>query len=167
MFHSVIDPPWTLMKPIRIGHVPAALSTADRFVTVDSEQGPLLRVDLYRSSEESSTFEQLCMWSGFIAIGWGHHLYLVKPLTREASALDLGSYFGRMYATEQRLLVASAECLCCVGPHGSLLWRSDTLGIDGVVVDQVLDGKVHGQGEWDPPGGWRPFSVSLYTGREV
>jgi len=46
-----------------------------------------------------------------------------------------------------------------------LLWRSDCLGIDGVMVDQVADGIIRGKGEWDPPGGWRPFQVRFATGR--
>jgi hypothetical protein len=153
------------MDPVRLGHVPAGLGTADLFVTVDSDAGPVLRVDLYESNDECFAFEEVCIWSGFVAIGWGNQLYLVKPLSRDTLAHDLGSYFGHMYPTGDYLLVASGDCLFCFAPDGSLMWRSGPLGIDGVIVDQVEEGIVHGRGEWDPPGGWRSFSIRLHTGR--
>jgi hypothetical protein len=166
-FHSMINAPWTEMEPIRLGQVPAGLGTPDCFLTAEGEQGPLLRVDLFRSNEESFPFKEIAVWSSFMAIGWGHHLYLVEPKTRKVSDLNLGSYFGHMYKAEGDLLVASAERLFCVAADGSLLWRSVTLAIDGVIVDRVDNGVVQGQGEYDPPGGWRQFAVSLRTGQAV
>jgi hypothetical protein len=142
-------------------------STPDRFVVVESSEGPLLRVDLYGSGDECFAFEEVCLWSGFVVIGWGHRVYLVELRTRAVSSFDLGRYFGHLYPAAQYLLVASAECLFRIEPDGSLLWRTDVLGIDGVVVDQVADGVIRGQGEWDPPGGWRPFRVCLNTGQLV
>jgi len=38
------------------------------------------------------------------------------------------------------------------------------LGIDGIIVASTSDGVISGEGEWDPPGGWRPFRLSLATG---
>jgi hypothetical protein len=155
------------MEPVRLGQVPTGLGTADRFVTVESEQGPALRVDLYSSTDECFAFEEVRLWSGFVAIGWGGHLYLVNLQTRQALVLDLDNYFGCMYPAEGCLLAASSERLFCIAPDGSLLWQSGSLGIDGVTVDCVQNGVVQGQGEWDPPGGWRPFSISLLTGQLV
>jgi hypothetical protein len=166
-FLTTLEPPWTRMEPVRLGQVPIGVGTPNRFVAVESGEGPLLRVDLYQSSDECFAFEEVCVWSGFVVIGWGHRAYLVEPRTRAVSSLDLGSYFGHLYPVEQFLLVASAECLFRVEPDGSLLWRSDAVGIDGVVVDQVTDGIIGGKGEWDPPGDWRPFRVRLSTGQQV
>jgi len=166
-FHSVIDPPWTQMMPVRLGEVPSGLGTPDRFLTVESEEAPLLRIDLYQSSNECFAFEEVYLWSDFVAIGWGHHLFLVSLRSRQIFDVDLGSYFCHMYPATDYLLVTSAERLFCLALDGSLLWRSGSLGIDGVIVSQVDGGMVQGQGEWDPPGGWRPFSVSLRTGKVV
>ena len=57
--------------------------------------------------------------------------------------------------------MASVEHLFRVELDGSLGWRSDPLGIDGVVVNQIADGVIRGEGEWDPSGGWRPFQARL------
>jgi len=134
---------------------------------VEDDNGPLLRIDLYGSSEVCCVFEALQFWSGLIALGWGHHLYLLEPESRDAVVLDLGNYFGQLFPGDDYLLVASAERLFRVQPDGTTLWTSDCLGIDGVIVDEVTNGIIHGDGEWDPPGGWRPFRLSLETGQSV
>jgi hypothetical protein len=166
-FLTVLNPPWTRMEPIVLRRIPTGRGTPDRFVAVESSEGPVLRVDLYGSSDECFAFEEACIWSGLVVIGWGHCVYLVQPRMRTVSAVDLGSYFSHLYAIEQCLLVTSAERLFRVEPDGSLLWRSDSLGIDGVVVHQIEDGIIQGEGEWDPPGGWRPFRVVLNTGQRA
>ncbi len=166
-FLTALDSPWTGMEPVRLGQAPTGHGTPDRFVAVASDEGPLLRVDLYQARDESFAFEEVRLWSGFVVIGWGHRVYLVELRTRAVSSLDLGSYFSNLYLAEQCLLVASAKRLFRVEPDGSLLWRSDDLGMDGVVVHQVADGVVQGEGEWDPPGGWRPFQVRLRNGQRM
>lgn len=155
------------MEPVRFGQVPAGLGTADLFVTVETDDAPLLRVDLYANCDECFAFEEVRLWANFVAIGWGHHLYMVKLPTLDVSAFDLGSYFGHMDPAENYLLISSAKQLFCIGLDSSLRWQSGLLGIDGVIVDRVEGGVVHGQGEWDPPGGWRRFAVSLLTGEIV
>ena len=81
------------MEPVRLGQVPTGRGTPDRFVAVESGEGPLLRVDLYQSRDECFVFEEVCVWSGFVVIGWGNRVYLVEPRTRAVVALYLGSYF--------------------------------------------------------------------------
>jgi len=66
-----------------------------------------------------------------------------------------------MYQANDCFIIASAERLFRVEPSGSLKWSSKKIGIDGVVVDCVQDGIIHGQGEWDPPEGWKPFQIHL------
>src|SRR5262245_37340354 len=166
-FLTTLDLPWTQMEPVRLGRVASGGGTPDRFMTVESSEGPLLRVDLYRSSDECFAFDDVCIWSRVVAIGWGHHLYMIDPRTRATLSLDLGAYFGHVYPVEQYLLVASAESLFRIDSDGSLLWRADHLGIDGVVVERVEMGVIKGQGEWNPPGGWLPFQVNLDTGQRA
>jgi hypothetical protein len=166
-FHSTLGERWVRVEPVRLGRVTVGLGTPDQFITLDSVEVPLLRVDLYRPSDESFSFEDALLWSHFLAIGWGHHVYLVNLRTRQVLTTQLGSYFSHLYPTSGCLLVASAERLLCIASDGTTLWHSSELVIDGVIVDRVDEGVVRGQGEWDPPGGWRPYSVSLQTGEAV
>lgn len=166
-FLTSLNQSWTQIEPLQLGRGPNVNGTPDRYVALESSEGLVLRVDLYRSSDESFAFEEVCIWSSFAVIGWGHHVYLVDIPTRSVSGFDLGSYFGHLYPAEGWLLAASAERLWRVGPDGSRLWRSDVLGIDGVVVHQIEDGVIHGAGECDPPGGWQPFELDLDTGQRA
>lgn len=163
-FHAALGPTWTAMEPVRLGRVPAVPGTADRFVTVESDKGRLLRVDLYGRGD---AFEDARVWSDFVVIGWGDHVYLVNVRTRQASTFDLEVYFQRMRPTGDRLLVTSGQRMFCFTPDGALLWRSDIVGIDGVSIDRVEGNVIHSSGEWDPPDGWRPFSLDLRTGQRL
>jgi hypothetical protein len=157
-----IQYPWTEIEPLRVGDVPTGLGTPDCFVTVEDDRGPRLRVDVYGSG---GAFSEVQVWCGLIVIGWGEHLYLVRPEGGAVTTVNLGSYFGHLYPAGGYLLVASGERLIRLRPNGSLLWTSDRLGIDGVIVHAVEEGIIRGDGEWDPPGGWRPFRLSLETGQ--
>lgn len=152
------------MEPVRLGAVPDGLGTPDRYLTVEDDDGPRLRVDIYSSVDECHAYEELQIWSGCVILGRGHHLYIVGPREPRTTVIDLGSYFGHIYPGDGFLLVASAERLMRVRPDATVLWASGPLGIDGVIVDEVTGGIIKGRGEWDPPGGWRPFRLSLESG---
>lgn len=46
-------------------------------------------------------------------------------------------------------------------------WENRGLGIDGVLVHEISGDVIAGEGEWDPPGGWKPFRVRLNTGQNL
>jgi uncharacterized protein (TIGR02996 family) len=163
-FHRVLDAPWSGLPPLRLGAVPPGLGTPDRYVLVEPDAGPPLRLDLYAGPAECHAFEEALVWGGLLAVGFGHRVHLVRLEDRSACSLDLGGYFGHLYAGEGYLLAASAERLVRIRADGALLWSSGPLGLDGVVVNSVEGGVVEGEGEWDPPGGWRPFRLRLDTG---
>jgi hypothetical protein len=166
-----IDPPWTTMRPLRLGRVPSGLGTADLFVTISDDDRPRLRVDLYGdSSSETFTFQDALVWREHVFVGFGHRVYVIDPMKQSGSEILLGTdcgYFGAFYARQDYLLVASGECLLRLSPDGKVLWRALHLGLDGVEVTSVEDGKIQGQGEWDPPGGWKPFNLRLDSGELI
>ena len=164
---AVINPPWTSMEPVRLGQLPGGLGTADQFVTLEDELEPLLRVDLYCVDDECYAFEKPLIWQDFLVIGWGHHLYILEFNGHQVLTIALDSYFASLYPFEDFLLVSSAENLNCIERNGTLRWQSCRLGIDGVIIDRVEDGIIHGQGEWNPPNGWRYFRLNLKTGENV
>lgn len=162
-FRDCLEPPWTHLAPLALGAVPAARGTAGAFVVVEVDDEPLLRVDLY-CGPACFAFEDATVWAGLLVIGWGERLHLVDLATREATLIELEGYFGHLYATTDHLLVASCDRVLRIARDRSVVWRSPPVGIDGVIVDDVLDGVISGQGEWDPPGGWMPFRLDLATG---
>ena len=159
------------MDPLRLGGVPSGLGTADLFVTISDDDRPLLRVDLYgRSSSETFTFQDALVWHEHVFVGFGHRVYVIDPKKQSASEILLGAdvgYFGKFYASHDYLLAASGECLLRISPDGKVLWCASSLGLDGVEVTSVEDGTIQGQGEWDPPGGWKPFALRLDSGELI
>jgi len=85
-------------------------------------------------------------------------------MKRIAQTIRCDGYFGHFYVVGDRLLVATATELICFGEDADLIWKRSNLAIDGVIVDGIGDGVIEGQGEWDPPGGWRTFRLLLSTG---
>jgi hypothetical protein len=63
--------------------------------------------------------------------------------------------------------VTDAGGLYCINKSGGITWKNANLGIDGVIINDIMDGKIHGSGEWDPPGGWRDFILEEDTGRII
>lgn len=163
-FQNVIDAPWIQIEPLRLGNIPSGQGTPDVYVLVQDDDTPLLRVDLY---SYGSAFEELKIWNDFVVIGFGYQLHLISLQTKQARTFDLDSYFGHLYALDRVLLAATGKTLWCIDQVGELRWVSDWVGIDGVIVEQVDRGIVVGRGEWDPPGGWRPFQVSLASGKKL
>jgi hypothetical protein len=163
-----IDSPWTAMPPLRLGKIPSGLGTADLFVTISDGDRALLRVDLYGdSSSESDTFQDALVWCEHVFVGFGHRAYVIDPRKQSSSEIFLGDgcgYFSHFYAGQDYLLAASGESLLRLAPDGKVFWSTPNLGIDGVVVKSVENGLIQGEGEWDPPGGWKPFALRLDSG---
>jgi hypothetical protein len=163
---SSIDDPWRMMKPIAVGPVPTGGPTPGGYVVVTRDGEPFARIDLYYG-DGPGPFMDVVPWRGFVVVGMDSAAHLVDPMTREVRSIACDFYFGGLYPFDDRLLIASASELICLDPEGGQVWRRDNLGIDGVVVNDVSAGIVTGEGEWDPPGGWRPFRLSLATGEPV
>lgn len=164
-FQTRLENPWRGMKPIRVGRVPAAETEPKCWVTVERDGTPLARIDPY--SESDGPFTELRAWGRFVVLGWAQTVHLVDPVSRQTRSIECDGYFGHLYPLDNRLLIATASALICLDEQGETVWRRGDLGLDGVVVEHVDGGLVDGQGEWDPPGGWRPFRLSLATGETV
>lgn len=162
-----IDMPWLALEPIVVGDVPSRGGTPGSYVIVEDDEGsPVARIDVH-DDRASRAFQEVIVWAGLVVIGFGGSVHLVSVRERTAKTTPLEGYFGHLYPLAEHLLVADASRLRCFDRSGSMLWCSDDLGIDGVIVSDVVDGTITGAGEWDPPGGWRPFVLRLSTGAPV
>ena len=130
------------------------------FVTVDRDGQPYCRIDAY--CESRGPFCEMLVWHDFVVLGWSDVVHVVHPASRRVQNVICDGYFGHLYAYDRSLLIASASELICLNEQAIELWRRGDLGIDGVTIDRVNNGLIEGQGEWDPPGGWR-HSDSLQT----
>ena len=162
------DEHWMTIPAVRLGVVPGTLRTPDAFALVTRAETPHLRIELYRSPDEYGVdaFQSAVVWERFVVIGAWEHVYFIDLESDQwdAIAFDLEAYFGSMKVAGKRLLIASAERAFSFDANARLEWKSLPIGLDGVVFEEVRDGLVRGSGEWDPPGGWKPFVLSVTSG---
>jgi hypothetical protein len=164
---EVIDDHWLRVAPIRVGGVPRGLGTPDRYVTVTDGPVPILRADVYAFPDDSSPFQDALVWRGNLVVGFGSHVHVIAMANRAVFTVALGTYYGHLYPTSDYVLIASGERLFRLEPDGSILWKTEVLAIDGVVVNDAGPPVIRGDAEQDPPGGWEPFAVSAADGRTV
>lgn len=162
---AVIDADWLAIEPVSVGPVPAAGRTPLCYVTVAEDGKPVLRVDVYPYQPDCYPFQDAIVWRGNLMVGIGSYVHAISVADRSTVTIALGSYFGHLYPTRDYVLLASGEGLFRMEPDRSILWKNEDLGIDGVVVHEPGPPVVRGEGEWDPPGGWRPFAVLAADGK--
>jgi len=156
----------TSLTSVQVGLVPSGRGTPDRYVTVSRDGDPFLRVDIYADSG-SSAFEEAIVWRDNVVVGFDYHIHLIALSDHAHRSIPLEWYFAHLYPSERTLLVTSAQRVFCIGADQHLLWRSEVVGSDGVVLDEIDGPIVRGKGEWDPPGGWRPFALQASSGERA
>jgi len=113
-----------------------------------------------------TSFMQALRLGSLLAIGLQDDLFLFDLAKEQLiRSQKMSWYFSHLYANKHRIYAASAWNIICIDQSGVEIWKSPSLGIDGVIVHSFGDGYIDGEGEWDPPGGWRPFRLDIETGR--
>lgn len=163
---NVINTPWLHAKNIAVGQVQQALGTPDLFVLIEKDGEPFIRVDLY-VGEETICFHETIIWKAWAVIGYGDHVHLISTKDGTAKSIELDCYFGSLYPYDDFLLVASGMSLYKIDERADIIWKSAALGIDGVSVHNISEDVIFGEGEWDPPGGWKPFQINSGSGLEI
>ena len=158
------DGPWLKCPVVDIG--PGRTSASPDFYVLAGGPRPL-RFDMRYLFEDYRFRCEAVIWRDWFAFGFGGRAYLVSHDLERRIAVDLGFYFEDFMPLDDVLLAVSGQGIVCFRPDGTMGWRNDVLAIDGVTVSDVVDGIISGEGEWDPPGGWRPFRIALADGRAL
>jgi hypothetical protein len=165
---AALDGDWVRLAPVKVGRDAREGAAPSRFVLVSSAGAPVLRIDLYESGEpECRAFEATELWAPWVVVGYGHWVHLISVESKQVTSFDLGAYFGHLYFFEDSLFVASCDYVFRIARDAALLWRSEQVGLDGVLISEISTEQLEGSGEWDPPGGWRPFCISAKTGKRT
>ena len=76
----------------------------------------------------------------------------------------LDGYFASVYLIDVKIMDCSASEIFCFHQSAQLLWRTENLGIDGVIIQEVKENVIIGRGEFDPPDTWLEFKLDIDTG---
>jgi hypothetical protein len=160
-----LEDDWLGVPAVRLERRASHAGSPDRYVLV--KHGALrFRCEIFLTDPEAFPFEDVRVWQGLLIIGYGSTLYCVDIATRAARIYSLDDYFGSLTTGDGYCLIASATRILRIDRTGAKLWESNAIAVDGVVISNV-DDAITGDGEWDPPGGWRPFALSLATGQSL
>ena len=163
-FAETLDDDWLRVPSVRLERRATHSGTPDRYVLVE-HGAARFRCDICLTDPEAFPFEDIQVWHDLLLIGYGSTFYTVDLNTRAARVYPLRDYFGSIVTSDAYCLVASGERILRINRDGSKMWESDPIAVDGIIISSVDDGRISGEAEWDPPGGWRPFVLSLATGR--
>lgn len=164
---AALDPGAAALAPICLGTNRPAETVPRRFAIVRQRAEPVLRIDLYATPPDCFAFEEAGLWGDWVVVGHGSRLHFVSLVDRSTRTHELDAYFGALWLGDGLLLVTSGERVFRYAADGELSWQSDVLAVDGVVLHEVTAQTIRGEGDWDPPGGWRPFELATGTGLTV
>lgn len=146
-------------------------------VLVCEHDAPVLLINVYVEVDKDgyitdSCFCEMLSNDEYVAILSGQHVHIVEISSKQVKSIRLGDYVGHIYSipnpasTElsENFLVATYCYVFLLNLTKGILWQSRMCAIDGVVIDNIDGDIISAQGEWDPPGGWVDFKLSLNTG---
>lgn len=111
-------------------------------------------------------FKQAMLIGHLLAVGYQQHFYLFDlSANKHLLTLQMDGYFGHLYFDQDVFYVTDSEQAYCITKEAIILWESEAVGLDGVIIDHFMDHEIHGSGEWDPPGGWKDFVLDRQTGK--
>lgn len=152
----------------------------DRRLLISKDAEPILILQLYVRADEdgwliSSAFSEFLLNESNVAVICGDHFHIFDMATLSFLSHPLGDDVGHVYSVsdihsdrlQDQVLVTTYAHVFLIDIHAGILWKSGRCAIDGVIISSVENDAVLGQGEWDPPGGWRPFKLDLKTGLPI
>ena len=135
-------------------------------LTIYKTGEPLTTLDL-RYSYYCSDKKEAIKFYRFIAIGLSGFLYLYDLSTKDVVLfIDFNGYFNGFTISEEHLFVAYNSGIYCLTKYGQIKWHK-SIGIDGVIIDKVENGKVFGSEQSDPPDGWKDFILDFDPGNST
>lgn len=121
-----------------------------------------------RFESHCSPFKDVIIRNNLLAIGHQGHFYLYDLLENiSLLVLQVDGYFGHLYVNENLFYVTGAGSIYCIDEKGNLIWKSSSLGTDGILIDSFSENRIYGSSECDPPGGWKEFVLDIATGKLI
>jgi hypothetical protein len=113
-------------------------------------------------------FSEAVKEGSVLAVGIYDHFYLFNISSNKSMlALKLNFYFNKLYWYNDDFFVTDACEMYRINTFGQVKWKSNTLGIDGVLIHKFNEGKIYGSGQIDPPDTWDEFILDINTGRII
>lgn len=173
--HMQLDPAWTDVCAINLDMARDSSNPPDACILVYGDGAPLVRLNIHRPGEVVHDRMEAIAWGEWIMAGFSARVVAVRlrdgaqhtTLMCEQEPPNFAAFFYDFLHEDAVCIARTDERLFRFGADGRLLWKSEELGYDGVVVHDITNNFVDGSGQFDAPDGWRPFRISLATGQAI
>ncbi|WP_300569574.1 hypothetical protein [Flavobacterium sp.] len=136
-------------------------------LTIFRNGKPAIKLELRYAYSSSSKLEAI-KFHRFVAIGLSGFFYLYDLSTKTVILfIDFNGYFDGFKIAGDNLLVAYNSGIYCFTKHGQIKWHNSNVGLDGIIITNVGEGKIYGSEQIDPPDGWEDFILDLDTGNRT
>ena len=133
-------------------------------LTIYEKGKSLTKLELRYYYSSSSKAEAIKFYR-FVAVGLSGFFYLYDLSTQTFILfIDLNGYFDEFKISEEHLFVAYNSGIYCLTKYGQIKWHNSNVGLDGIIINDIKDGKIYGSEQVDPPDGWRDFVLDFFTG---
>ena len=141
-------------------------SEPDKCYLVTKNYNPYLLVKLYEYSKPY--YPVYALWRNYFLIAELDAFHKIDILTFKSEKYDYErGYFGKFYQLADFLLVTTESRLYCFDKDFAMVWQTDEIACDGVLVHRYNDGYLDVDGENDPPGGWINYKIEFATGKVI
>jgi hypothetical protein len=139
-------------------------STESIFVLIkeDKTYKPILNLKI--TTGNSSPFKDTQIFNDVVLIGSGDSFVTFNLNTRKQTIISLDGYFGNFRIHDDKVFVCSASDVTCLSLGGEIKWKSESIAIDGVIINSFENSIIYCSREWDPPGGWQPCQLDFLSG---
>lgn len=121
-----------------------------------------LRVEV--EDDNWNPFNSAVVFGRFFCLGTGGEIVAVDLNTFEYRRFGVDTYFGYFLEHGDILFAASACGVLAFNSEMDLLWKNESIAVDGVTFNGVEDGILYVSCEMDPPGGWVDRRLDARTG---
>lgn len=153
-----------LNRKIRRVSIGSSIDTSNTY-TIYKDGVPFMEVTVLLC--RCNPFDTAYIFQNHLCIGLGENVYFISIETGEIRKIDVSMYFGYFYEYGERLYVASGARLYCFGCTCELIWVSENIAVDGIIINGIVDNCIELSCERDPPGGWVDCVLSAEDGKET
>lgn len=122
----------------------------------------------FRYKYHSTSKQKAIKFDRFVAVGLSGYFYLYDlSASTIVLFIDFNGYFDEFKICDQHLFVAYNSGIYCLTKFGSIKWHNNNIGLDGIIITEIKDGKIYGSEQIDPPGGWKDFVLDFDTGKQI
>ena len=113
-------------------------------------------------------FTDAVIFNDYVVIGnYTEGVYSISLKDYSVKNIKIEGYYGYFEMHKGVLYVLGCENIVAFNHSLEVLWESETLAVDGVLCDCIVDDTMMISCEMDPPGGWIERKISLIDGKII